>query len=143
MEARAHAPAHVWVKPIDLLAPLQLPERIATRALREVRGLNDVLINLGPALARDALPKLERAVPVVEQATGKVDGLTMTVDTASDKVDPLLETMDRAVPVVQEAIDIMREALPVLERVAELAGPLEGTAGRLGRLSDRLPGGPR
>ena len=192
---------------IDLFAPLQLPERIVTRLVRETRGLGDraeelsaqlgaltdvwrevarvgadglgrldqidrrldaldsVLVNLGPALeavpriealagegielARRAVPTLERAVelsepllPVVQEATGKVDGLTASVDTASDKVDPLIDTVDRAIVTVGPLIETMREAIPVLERIAELAGPLEGTATRLGRLSDRLPGGP-
>ena len=130
---------------------------------RRVESLDSALVNLGPALeavpriergegielAREALPTLERAVelgepmlPVVEQATGKVDGLTTTVDTASNKVDPLIETIDRAIETAGPLIETMREAIPVLERVADLAEPLEGTVTRLGRLSDRLPGGP-
>ena len=125
---------------------------------RRVESLDSALVNLGPALeavprieqlAREALPTLERAVelgkpmlPVVEQATGKVDGLTTTVDNASNKVDPLIETIDRAIETAGPLIETMREAIPVLERVADLAEPLEGTVTRLGRLSDRLPGGP-
>ena len=109
-----------------------------------------MLVNIGPALealpgievlAREHLPTLQRAVPVVEGATSKVDGLSATVETASDKVDPLIETIDRALPVIEEAIETMQQALPVLERAAEMAGPLEGTVSRIGRLSDRLPGG--
>ena len=135
--------------------------------LREVRGLDDriaalseqldrieqraesldsVLVNLGPALeavpriealAREAVPTLERAVPVVEQATGKVDGLTTTVETASEKVDPLIERIDRAVPVLEQAIETIGQALPVMERVAELAGAARGN-----RLARRPAVGP-
>ncbi len=141
---------------INVLAPLQISGRLASGALggvkRRVESLDSVLVNIGPALealpgievlAREHLPTLQRAVPVVEGATSKVDGLSATVETASDKVDPLIETIDRALPVIEEAIETMQQALPVLERAAEMAEPLEGTVSRIGRLSDRLPGGER
>jgi hypothetical protein len=50
-------------------------------------------------------------------------------------------TVDRAIATVDPLLETIREALRILERVAELAQPLEGTVTRLGRLSDRLPGG--
>jgi hypothetical protein len=71
--------------------------------------------------------------------TARVDAAQSTLEEAVQIADRLLAFDDRAAEVL-ESVQVLNAAATTLATAVE---PLQGTAERLGRIADRLPGGRR
>jgi uncharacterized protein (DUF3084 family) len=98
---------------------LEIAERLDRRA--------EAIMSLGERLD-------VRAAELVELG-GKVQALGERIDARG------AEIVDRANAVVERGGELIA-VLPALERALDMAQPLEGAIERVGRLVDRMPGGP-
>ena len=135
----------------SLLAPFVLPPKLLLRALddvhelavasRQVLDLGVRIVELGERIDRRAEAIVELGERINDQAEalvalgGEMQDLGGRVLGQGDLIEQRAkEVADRAAQVIA--------ALPLLERAVALGEPLEGTVERLGRMVDRLPGGP-
>lgn len=135
----------------SLLDPLVVPPRLLLRALDDlhtlaqavprVLDLGERILDLGERIDDRAEAILELGSRIDRQGEalvalgGEMQDLGGRVLGQGDLIEQRArEVADRAAQVIA--------ALPLLERAVALGEPLEGTVERLGRMVDRLPGGP-
>ena len=153
--------------------PLLLPPRLLFRALDDLHTLAlaaarlerveeslnqraDAILAMGDRIDARTEAILAMGERVVEMGA-QMDDRAEAVIAMGERIALLGEQMDarsteilaqgeRVVAAATEVADRgaqLAEALPVMQRAIEMAEPLEGVVERLGRVSDRLPGGAR
>jgi methyl-accepting chemotaxis protein len=142
--------------------PLALPLGIALSVVRDVRQMRDDLHRL--AVATQDLPRIEaeltrridEAEETVQRGVIGVEALVSTIPLIQSSMAELTRAADAAeklvggIDEVRQSREVLLEARGTLERASatieealQRIEPLQGLTERIGRLSDRLPGGHR
>jgi hypothetical protein len=142
-----------------VLFGIDVPARLVFRALDDLHALAEAARTLPDVEARltAKIDELEtRAAEVLEAVASAEETLARGIAVGSEldtRADAILESTDRIVAAaysVAQGADHVAAVLPSLETsaaaasvLAETAEPLQGLVERLGRITDRLPGGGR
>jgi ABC-type transporter Mla subunit MlaD len=147
------------VNPLGVVGPLTLPPRLVLRALDDLHAIATAAREISAAL-----DGFERRADAVGGQLDAALALLARIETMGERIDARAEAilgmgqrieqsatavLDQGMAVEQAARELalsgaaLAEALPTLQRGLEIAEPLEGVVERLGRMVDRLPGGPR
>ena len=114
--------------------PFLLDPRLLTRALDDLHAI---------AEAARELPAIEaRLTEQVRSAEAELRRARKTADARAGALLAVLERLDSDLPSMAEAVESIR-SLEATKTLAAAVEPLQGTAERLGRISDRLIGGRR
>ena len=127
---------------------LNLPGRVLSDLSDLARVARDVPARLDAidARAREVQSQLDRALELAETMDRR---LAHAIEIGENVVEMGGVANKHAVAMTEAAREVavrgaeVAAALPTLERAVALATPLEGTVERLGRIVDRIPGGPR
>jgi hypothetical protein len=145
--------------PWAVLFGIDVPARLVFRALDDLHALAEAARSLPDVEARLTLKidELEtRAAEVLDAVTSAEKTLARGIEIGDEldaRADAILESTERIVAAayaVARGADHVAAVLPSLETsaaaatvLADTAEPLQGLVERLGRLTDRLPGGAR
>lgn len=129
-----------------LLAPIEIPAKLAQRAIRDLEAIGDVARSVPRAIA--LLESLDQKATQLIEWGERIDArgaelLEMGAEVNDVGVQILAEArlvQERAGEVVDRA-NAMIAVIPTVERALEIGQPLEGAIDRIGRVVDRLPGG--
>jgi methyl-accepting chemotaxis protein len=107
-----------------------LPD-VEDRLTRRISSLESSLAGLVEIVSRleENLPGLRRIINAVEQLDGKLEGVIVRVD-----------RIEQQLPAIEEVLQAVHELGGSAGQLASAAEPLQGTAERIGRIVDRLPG---
>ena len=112
--------------------PFLLDPRLVLRALDDLHVL---------AEAARELPEIEaRLTAQVRSAEAELRRARKTADARAAALLAVLERLDSELPSMAEAVDSIRSLDAATKTLAAAVEPLQGTAERLGRISDRLTG---
>jgi chromosome segregation ATPase len=112
--------------------PFLLDPRLLTRALDDLHAL---------ANAARELPAIEaRLTEQLRSAEAELRRARKTADTRAAALLAVLERLDAELPSMAEAVESIRSLDAATQTLAAAVEPLQGTAERLGRISDRLIG---
>jgi hypothetical protein len=112
--------------------PLLLDPRLLTRALEDLHAIADA--------ARE-LPAIEaRLTEQLRSAEAELRRARKTADARAGALLAVLERLDADLPSMAEAVESIRSLEAATKTLAAAVEPLQGTAERLGRISDRLIG---
>jgi len=115
--------------------PFLLDPRLVTRALDDLRAI---------ALAARALPEIEARLTAqmaeVDRRGGEILEAIDRADARAAGLMKALDRIDRDLPSLGEAVDSIHSLEAATKTLAAAVEPLQGTAERLGRISDRLTG---
>ena len=115
--------------------PFLLDPRLVTRALDDLHAI---------AEAARELPAIEaRLTDQVRSAEAELRRARKTADARAGALLAVLERLDSDLPSMAEAVESIRSLEAATKTLAAAVEPLQGTAERLGRISDRLIGGRR
>lgn len=144
---------------LDIAGTIALPPRLALRALDDLHTIATSSRDISAALgdferrAEDVSAQIETGLALL----GRIEEMGKRIDERAEAILELGERIERSATEVLTqgaAIELaarelavsgaaLAEALPTLQRGLEIAEPLEGVVERVGRIVDRLPGGPR
>jgi len=112
--------------------PFPLDPRRVVRALDDLHAI---------AEAARELPEIEaRLTAQVRSAEGELRRARKTADERAGALLRVLERLDSDLPSLEQAVESIRALEAATKTLAVAAGPLQGTAERLGRISDRIAG---
>jgi hypothetical protein len=115
--------------------PFLLDPRLVTRALDDLHAI---------ALAARELPAIEsRLTARLAEVDRRGGEILEAIDRAEKRAAGLqkaLDRIDRDLPSLAEAVESIRSLEAATRTLAAAVEPLQGTAERLGRISDRLTG---
>ena len=112
--------------------PFLLDPRLVLRALEDLHVLAET--------ARE-LPAIEaRLTEQVRSAEAELRRARKTADARAAALLAVLERLDSELPSMAEAVESIRSLDAATKTLAAAVEPLQGTAERLGRISDRLTG---
>jgi aminoglycoside phosphotransferase (APT) family kinase protein len=112
--------------------PLLLDPRLVTRALDDLHAI---------AEAARELPEVEsRLTAQLRSAEAELRRARKTADARAAALLRVLERLDADLPSLAEAVESIRSLEAATRTLAAAVGPLQGTAERLGRISDRITG---
>ena len=115
--------------------PFLLDPRLVTRALDDLHAI---------AEAARELPEIEaRMTEQLRSAEAELRRARKTADARAGALLAVLERLDADLPSMSEAVESIRSLEAATKTLAAAVEPLQGTAERLGRISDRLIGGRR
>jgi len=115
--------------------PFLLDPRLVTRALDDLHTI---------AEAARELPAIEsRLTEQMRSAEAELRRARKTADARAGALLAVLERLDSDLPSMSEAVESIRSLEAATKTLAAAVEPLQGTAERLGRISDRLIGGRR
>ncbi len=115
--------------------PFLLDPRLVARALDDLHTL---------AIAARELPEIEaRMTEQLRSAEAELRRARKTADARAGALLAVLERLDADLPSMAEAVESIRSLEAATKTLAAAVEPLQGTAERLGRISDRLIGGRR
>jgi hypothetical protein len=147
------------VNPLDLVGPLTLPPRLVRRALDDLHAVARAAREISAALdgferrADEVTRQLDTALAMlarIETMGGRIDARAEAILGMGEGIEESVgAVLTQGAAIEQAARELalsgaaLAEALPTLQRGLEIAEPLEGVVERVGRIVDRLPGGPR
>ena len=112
--------------------PFLLDPRLVVRALDDLHAL---------AEAARELPEIEaRLTAQVRSAEAELRRARKTADARAGALLRVLERLDADLPSLEQAVESIRSLEAATKTLAVAAEPLQGTAERLGRISDRIAG---
>jgi ABC-type transporter Mla subunit MlaD len=115
--------------------PFPLDPRLVMRALDDLHAI---------AVAARALPQIEarltEQMTAVDRRGGEILEAIDRADARAAGLMKALDRIDRDMPSLAEAVDSIRSLEAATKTLAAAVEPLQGTAERLGRISDRLTG---
>ena len=115
--------------------PFLLDPRLVARALDDLHAI---------AIAARELPEIEaRMTEQLRSAEAELRRARKTADARAGALLAVLERLDSDLPSMAEAVESIRSLEAATKTLAAAVEPLQGTAQRLGRISDRLIGGGR
>ena len=115
--------------------PFLLDPRLVARALDDLHAI---------AIAARELPEIEaRMTEQLRSAEAELRRARKTADARAGALLAVLERLDADLPSMAEAVESIRSLEAATKTLAAAVEPLQGTAERLGRISDRLIGGRR
>jgi hypothetical protein len=119
----------------DMALPFLLDPRLVARALEDLHAI---------AIAARELPAIEaRMTEQLRSAEAELRRARKTADVRAGALLAVLERLDTDLPSMAEAVESIRSLEAATKTLAAAVEPLQGTAERLGRISDRLIGGRR
>jgi hypothetical protein len=112
--------------------PLLIDPRLVLRALDDLHVIADA--------ARE-LPEIEaRLTEQMHSAEAELRRARKTADARAGALLRVLERLDSDLPSIEQAVESIRSLEAATKTLAAAVEPLQGTAERLGRISDRLIG---
>ena len=112
--------------------PFLLGPRLVLRALDDLHAV---------AVAARELPEIEaRMTEQLRSAEAELRRARKTADARAGALLAVLERLDAELPSLAEGVDSIRSLEAATRTLASAVEPLQGTAERLGRISDRLTG---
>jgi len=115
--------------------PFLIDPRLVLRALDDLHAV---------AEAARELPAIEaRLTEQLQSAEAELRRARKTADARAGALLGVLERLDADLPSMAEAVASIRSLEAATKTLAAAVEPLQGTAERLGRISDRLTGGRR
>jgi hypothetical protein len=115
--------------------PFLLDPRLVARAFDDLHAI---------AEAARKLPAIEaRLTEQLQSAETELRRARKTADARAGALLAVLERLDDDLPSMAEAVESIRSLEAATKTLATAVEPLQGTAERLGRISDRLIGGRR
>ena len=112
--------------------PFLLDPRLVTRALDDLHAI---------AEAARRLPEIEaRLTDQLQSAEAELRRARKTADARAGALLAVLERLDAELPSMAQAVESIRSLDAATKTLAATVEPLQGTAERLGRISDRLTG---
>ena len=112
--------------------PFLIDPRLVTRALDDLHAI---------ATAARELPAIEaRLTEQLQSAEAELRRARKTADARAGALLAVLERLDAELPSMAEAVESIRSLDAATQTLAAAVEPLQGTAERLGRISDRLIG---
>jgi hypothetical protein len=119
----------------EMALPFLLDPRLVARALDDLHAI---------AIAARELPEIEaRMTEQLRSAEAELRRARKTADARAAALLAVLERLDADLPSMTEAVESIRSLEAATKTLASAVEPLQGTAERLGRISDRLIGGRR
>ena len=119
----------------EMALPFLLDPRLVARALDDLHAI---------AIAARELPEIEaRMTEQLRSAEAELRRARKTADARAGALLAVLERLDADLPSMAEAVESIRSLEAATKTLASAVEPLQGTAERLGRISDRLIGGRR
>jgi GTP1/Obg family GTP-binding protein len=112
--------------------PFLLDPRLVVRALEDLHAL---------AEAARELPAIEaRLTAQLRSAEAELRRARKMADERAGELLRVLERLDSDLPSLEQAVESIRSLEAATKTLAVAAEPLQGTAERLGRISDRIAG---
>jgi DNA repair exonuclease SbcCD ATPase subunit len=136
------------IYPPGVALPLLVDPRTLARALEDLHAIATAAREL-PAVERRLTERLESAEAELRTANEharELVGAVARIDDVEREVAQLVRLAGElrdGLPALDEALRSIRTLEGATATLAAAAGPLQGTAERLGRIADRLPGGRR
>ena len=115
--------------------PLLIDPRLVLRALDDLHAVAEA--------ARELSAIEARLTEQLTSAEAELRRVRKTADARAGALLAVLERLDADLPSMAEAVESVRSLEAATKTLAAAVEPLQGTAERLGRISDRLIGGRR